>query len=112
MIESADLVELAMRRIGSPKIKDLARALELDPYVAPANTIGRWLRGETRPGYEPTLKLLELVGALNTDALQKAMAEIERERVAAQLEKTKARRAEVDEAIDSHRRGTGRRRSG
>ncbi len=59
-----------MQRLGTESYAELARALRLSSFAAPKN-IRRWLDGETKPGYESTLKLLELVGALNLEALER-----------------------------------------
>jgi hypothetical protein len=68
-------VSLAISRLGAPKSEsrtgdtELARALNLGPNGR--DRVKQWREGRSDPNYEATLALLELVGALNVDALRK-----------------------------------------
>ncbi len=103
-IDAPDLVRLAMRRLGTESYADLARALGLSSYAAPKN-IRRWLDGETKPGYESTLKLLDLVGALNEGALERSLRDLRGSHATeaalrAEAERARGRLPRGDEAID------------
>lgn len=63
-----ELARLAMKRCGYSTPSELAKRLDLGPYSSPRR-VSRWLDGQTRPNYETTIALLDLVGAINWDAL-------------------------------------------
>lgn len=65
-LESAKLVEEALRICDGSR-SELSRRLGTTGYGE--DKIGRWLRSEGGgPRYEDTIKLLEIVGWINTDA--------------------------------------------
>ena len=63
-----ELTGLAMNRCGFKKPGELAKRLGLGAYSSPRR-ISRWLDGETRPNYEATMAMLDLLGAINWDVL-------------------------------------------
>ena len=77
MIAADELVKLAMNRRGLEKPSDLARALGLSAYASPRRVV-RWIEGENEPDYKATMALLELVGALNEEALKPTAEDVAR----------------------------------
>ena len=63
VIPAADLVRLAMERLGCATPGELARELGLEPYDSPKR-VRRWLDGENEPDYKATMTILERIGAL------------------------------------------------
>lgn len=68
-LEAHDLVELAMKRSGAKGNTDLARMLDLG--IHGDQRVRRWRDGENEPDYEATMRLLELVGALRMESLDR-----------------------------------------
>lgn len=66
VIESKDLVALAMSARGIETPADLARALGLASYSSPRR-VKRWIEGENEPDYSSTVRLLDLAGMLRSE---------------------------------------------
>ena len=87
-----ELLQLAIEACDGEEM-DLARQLGLTMTTA-TTQFGRWRRGETKPGYDTTMRLLELAGLLRRPEDLKKNREVldEVKELRAELERVARRR--------------------
>lgn len=86
-----------MKRGGCNTPADLAKALGLKAYSSPRR-VARWLEGTASPDYELTIALLDLVGAINWDALAEPGSP---SAMQAELERVKRRTKEIEALLQA-----------
>jgi len=106
VIAAQNLVRLAMTKLelGEKDAAKLATRLGFTAYSSPQR-VRRWLSGENEPDYEATLQLLDIVGAINWEALEDRPPSLDEAGVVEDARATSRRAREATQAPRARRRG-------